>query len=406
LAIGVTVAYMAKANVFPLFETAMIRRGEYWRLVTSVLPHGGVMHLVFNVYWMWTLGTLIEETYGPFRTGLLVIVLAAGSGAFQFGLESGGIGLSGVVYGLFGLLWVLEGKDPRFSGVIDKRTVQVFVGWFFFCIVLTYFNFMAVGNIAHGSGAVLGVLIGFASVESEYRKLASLGSVSVFLFGLWCATLGRPYVNFSRGGGYEEGEWGYDALTNGRYEEAAHWFRDATIYRPKIAEFWYDLGMAEDRSNHPAESLAAYHKAADLDDAGAQIMIGEKYQFGQDGLPKDDMQAVAWYLKAAGEGSVEAQNRVAWLYATSTNPGVRNPVAALAYAQKAVAAEKEDADARILDTLAEAYYVNAKYSEAVKTEAQAIASADPDEKKDFEERMKKYEMAAQGSKKPAKGAPR
>src|SRR5881398_1284921 len=84
LAIGITLASMAGANVTPLMESVLIRRGEYWRLLTCILPHGGVMHLLFNIYWMWVLGTCVEETFGHFRTALLVIVLAVGSSAYEF----------------------------------------------------------------------------------------------------------------------------------------------------------------------------------------------------------------------------------------------------------------------------------------------------------------------------------
>jgi membrane associated rhomboid family serine protease len=107
LAVGVTVAWWAKVDISPLFETAMIRRGELWRLVTSILPHGGILHLVFNVYWLWVFGTFVEEVYGHLKTAALVLLFAVGSGAWEFAIAVGGIGLSGVGYGLFGLLWIL-----------------------------------------------------------------------------------------------------------------------------------------------------------------------------------------------------------------------------------------------------------------------------------------------------------
>jgi tetratricopeptide (TPR) repeat protein len=51
------------------------------------------------------------------------------------------------------------------------------------------------------------------------------------------------------------------------------------------------------------------------------------------------------------------------------------PAAALEYAQKAVAAEKGNPRPHILDTLAESYYVNGKYEDAIKTEQRAIELA-------------------------------
>src|SRR5687767_2713344 len=111
------------------------------------------LHLAFNLYWLWVLGTLVEQSFGHVRTALLLVFLAAASGAADFALAEGGVGLSGVGYGLFGMLWVLSRRDPRFAGAVDSGTVALFVTWFFLCIVGTYFGTMNVGNVAHGAGA-------------------------------------------------------------------------------------------------------------------------------------------------------------------------------------------------------------------------------------------------------------
>src|SRR6185312_9279397 len=161
LAIAVSIAHMNNVDISRLAPSPMIRHGEYWRLLTDILPHANIMHLLFDVYWFWVLGTVLEEEVGHFRTALVVIMLGVGSSAFECGFLDGGIGLSGVVYGLLALIWVLGKYDPRFSEVVDTRTLQIMVGWFFFCIVMTLANLMPVANIAHGTGALLGALIGW-----------------------------------------------------------------------------------------------------------------------------------------------------------------------------------------------------------------------------------------------------
>jgi hypothetical protein len=52
------------------------------------------------------------------------------SSSFQFALGDGGVGLSGVGYGLFGLLYVLSKHDDRFKECIDQRTVNLFLKGF------------------------------------------------------------------------------------------------------------------------------------------------------------------------------------------------------------------------------------------------------------------------------------
>jgi membrane associated rhomboid family serine protease len=42
LAVAVTIAWWSRVNLSLLFPTAMIRRGELWRLITSIFPHGDI----------------------------------------------------------------------------------------------------------------------------------------------------------------------------------------------------------------------------------------------------------------------------------------------------------------------------------------------------------------------------
>ncbi len=270
LSIAFTIAWWCKVDVSPMFETAMIRRGEFWRLFTNILLHASALHLVFNLYWFWIFGTIIEDVLGHLRAAFLISVLALGSGSLEFAFASGGVGLSGVGYGLFGMLWVLSSRDERFRDAIDRRTVELFIGWFFFCVFTTLMKWFPVANIAHASGAVFGILVGFAISSPGLRAAASAATVSILVLGLWGSTLGRPQINRSAYGGYEEGKWGYDALVAGRNEEAIRWFRDALRYKPKMASYWFDLGIAYQRTGKTREAREAYQRAQQLEPAKAE----------------------------------------------------------------------------------------------------------------------------------------
>lgn len=270
LSIALTIAWWCKVDVGPMFETAMIRRGEFWRLFTNILLHASALHLVFNLYWFWIFGTIIEEVLGHLQTAVLIAVLALGSGSLEFAFASGGVGLSGVGYGLFGMLWVLSSRDERFRDAVDRRTVELFVGWFFFCVFTTLVKWFPVANIAHAAGAVLGILVGFAISSPGLRTTASAAVVSILALGLWGSTLGRPQINRSAYGGYDEAKWGYDALVAGRNEEATRWFRDAVTYKPRMASYWFDLGIAYQRTGKTREAREAYQRAQQLEPAKAE----------------------------------------------------------------------------------------------------------------------------------------
>ena len=255
----ISFAWWAGANISPLLAAGGLRQGELWRLVTSVFLHVDIVHLAFNLYWIWAFGTCVEAVYGYARTAGLFFLLALVSSSFQFALGGGGVGLSGVNYGLLGLLWIMVGRDERFRDAIDSKTVSVFLLWFLACLWLSATNTYAVGNIAHGAGLILGVLIGIA-IRNRRRVLAGIAIGAMILFGLWGSTVGRPIIN-----GYEQADIGYKALVDNRNEEAARWLHKAVVFEPKAAWIWLNLGIAYQRLHDRALAKAAFERAYDLD---------------------------------------------------------------------------------------------------------------------------------------------
>jgi membrane associated rhomboid family serine protease len=393
LAIAVTIAWWSKVDISVLIAGPLIRRGQLWRLVTSVLPHGGILHLVFNIYWLWVFGTLVEDVYGHLKTAALIVLFAVGPNALEFAFLNGGIGLSGVGYGLFGLLWVLSSRTVEFKDAVDRRTVELFVAWFFLCIFTTVTRLMPVANIAHGAGMLLGVLMGFAIVRTELRIPAAAAIATLLCFSIWGATSGRPKLNRSASGGYEEERWGYDALVASHPQEAIRWLREAVEYQPKVALFWYNLGIGYGNVGNNSAALTAFERAAELGNPQAEYYVGTLYDRGVHGVAKDEAQALHWYERAAAQNHAEALNNLAWLYATSQNPAIRNPPAALECARRALSLGKNQPEANFLDTLAEAYYANQQYEQAVTTEQQAIAMLPSTDKSRLGKNLEKYRHA-------------
>jgi membrane associated rhomboid family serine protease len=269
LACAVTAAWWAHLDVSALTETADVQRGELWKLVTSIFLHVDVLHLLFNVYWFWMFGTLIEQAFGHVKTALTVVLFALGSGALQYALDGGGVGLSGVSYGLFGMLWVLSRHDERFRGIIGRNIAALFVGWFFICVLATWAKIYTVGNVAHAAGAGLGVLLGYAITVPRLRLRICIALSAFIVSGIWGATLGRSLVNISGKAAYDESKLGYDALMRNDNTAALRWLNEAARLDPKSAYIWYDLGIAHARQGNLAAARAAYQKAHDLEPANA-----------------------------------------------------------------------------------------------------------------------------------------
>lgn len=266
LATVVTLAYKLKlADVSPLVATDhSVGEGQVWRLLGTILPHGDPIHLIFNLLWLWVLGTLVEETFGHVRTFGLVVLLAAGSMAADLAFMHGGIGLSGVGYGLFGFSWVLSSRDGRFRDAIDTQTIQLFVGWFFLCIVLTAADVLHVANVAHGAGAVLGALTGLVVAGGRRRMLYGV-ALAALLVAIGGAVVARPYINLTDERALARARLGYLDLGKDRNESALRHLRAALAIRDDLPSAWFNLGLANDRLGNSEAAQDAYERAVELD---------------------------------------------------------------------------------------------------------------------------------------------
>jgi len=218
---------------------------EPWRLLTACLVHADWMHLLFNLYWTWRFGQILEPIFGLFAMIGIYVFLAAGTSASEWAVSSGAIGLSGVGYGLFGLCWALHRFHPGYRGVMDEHTTRLFIGWFFFCIVATFLDWMPIANVAHGMGAVLGGLLGLSlSPFPKRSKPGRIGLATVVPLIVVLSTVGRPYVNFSRQRGWELFYDSFAAFEDEDFPGAARLLEQSVERDPGNPDAWHNLGYA------------------------------------------------------------------------------------------------------------------------------------------------------------------
>lgn len=144
-----------------------VKRGEVWRLVTPIFLHFNILHILFNMYMFMHFGMMVETLRGSWRFLLMVLVIAVLSnlGEYSFGGQdfSGTPmfgGMSGVVYGLFGYIWMKSKFDPGSGFYLQQSTVVILVGWFILCWSPLLGS---IANIAHTVGLAVGMLIGRGS---------------------------------------------------------------------------------------------------------------------------------------------------------------------------------------------------------------------------------------------------
>ena len=164
-----------------------VASGEVWRLVTPIFIHGTILHILFNMMWLWQFGLVLEPRLGSKRFLFMVLTIAILSNVGQYvaNFAASGIqnpdfsigpldfrmwfpafgGMSGVNYGLFGYIWYKSKYDPRANLFINPGTSFLLFGWFIVCILGLIDS---VANGAHGFGLLAG--IGFAAFPLMLRK--------------------------------------------------------------------------------------------------------------------------------------------------------------------------------------------------------------------------------------------
>jgi len=126
----------------------------------------GVLHIFFNMLWLRDLGSMVEGRQSSLHLLILTIVIAACSNLAQY-FVSGPIfgGMSGVVYGLLGYVWIRGKFDPASGLYLHPYNVVMMLVWFFACLV----NIIPhVANTAHAVGLGIGIAWGYFS-SLRYR---------------------------------------------------------------------------------------------------------------------------------------------------------------------------------------------------------------------------------------------
>jgi membrane associated rhomboid family serine protease len=140
---------------FGAMYAPLVIRGEYWRLITPMFLHVGAIHLAFNSYALYNLGTLAEKIYG--RSKFIVVYAAAGvlGSVFSFLFTRAvSAGASGAIFGLLGALLYFGRKRPGVfrrgftANLATILLINLFIG----------FSNPGIDNFAHIGGFIGGYI--------------------------------------------------------------------------------------------------------------------------------------------------------------------------------------------------------------------------------------------------------
>jgi GlpG protein len=146
-----------------------VRHGQVWRLFTPMLLHFGPTHLLFNMWMLYSIGGLLERRCGMLFFASIILISAALSSVAQYAWSGPGFGgMSGVLYAIFGYVWIRGRSDPSLGFRMSSQTVAIMLGWLVLCMTGAL---GPIANAAHLAGLVVGAV--WASIPlalSELRR--------------------------------------------------------------------------------------------------------------------------------------------------------------------------------------------------------------------------------------------
>src|SRR2546426_10284412 len=147
---------------FGVKSNAEIAKGQWWRFLTPIFIHIGLLHLFFNSCALWIVGPQVEKLYGGGRFVILYVLtgVAGVYGSYLYHPNTISAGASGAIFGLFGVLLAFgiryRNSIPPFfkravgTGVLPVIVINLIIG----------FTIPAIDNSAHIAGLLAGAALG------------------------------------------------------------------------------------------------------------------------------------------------------------------------------------------------------------------------------------------------------
>lgn len=173
----------------------LTKSGEYYRLLSSMFIHIGLLHLLFNMYALYIIGPQVESFYGKFKY-FLIYILSGVSGSIlsiTFSSNTVSAGASGAIFGLMGALLYFGFFYRNYLGsVIKSQIIPIII-----LNLVIGFSTPGIDNAAHIGGLIGGILTSLAlGVTDKTRKADKINGLIVlalyFIFIIYICFVGVP----------------------------------------------------------------------------------------------------------------------------------------------------------------------------------------------------------------------
>lgn len=144
----------------------LVVQGQWWRIVTGAFLHGSLLHIAFNMFALYQVGTFLEMLIGTRRMLAIYFISMVGAGlaVVAFSFDQVTIGASGAIFGIFGALVAIGLRLGERGRSLVMQTLPI-VGINLF-LTFTVPNISAAGHIG---GLLSGFIAAFALVRIPRR---------------------------------------------------------------------------------------------------------------------------------------------------------------------------------------------------------------------------------------------
>jgi rhomboid protease GluP len=255
-----------------------VQRGEWWRMVSAIFLHNGLMHVALNMVGLYSVGMTVERIYGH----KLFALIYFGSGLFGSALslhfsaqKAVSVGASGAVFGVTGaLLIAMLQHRKQLPKTMSKQTLGS-LGFFIFYALAQGLSKPGIDNAAHIGGLLAGCLLAYLLPErfdmenfvSKYKTRAFAGVLLALGATAGLASI-APTAQVDQRGGlqFARGMQKFSAAVQAVQREAAlvksgeiseldSDNRSRTVFAPMMRDVVADLGKVQLPSSDPRNAV-------------------------------------------------------------------------------------------------------------------------------------------------------
>lgn len=148
----------------------LTREGEYWRLLTCTLLHGGWLHIAFNVMALYSIGKMVIRITGVyhFAIAFLFSALLGSISSLLLLPEGTSVGASGGILGLFGFMLVISVK---MKDAIPRNIIKSMLNTIIMVAIIGVVAMDVIDNAGHAGGLIGGIITGLLLIRKQNNSI-------------------------------------------------------------------------------------------------------------------------------------------------------------------------------------------------------------------------------------------